>query len=289
LVVIGSTTVVEGSFTPTHTSPPDGLGTWSAPDPKQAPSNLLDPHTPVVVLEETTGWAHVRCSNGWEAWVDAVKLVAIAPAEFTATHTVSTTAVDARARPDLAQPVVARLDPALPVQVINEWGDWTKVRCANDWEAWVDGRGLTRNAGRATAVAGAPPPLAIWLPIAGAAVAALGSFLPWYSGGGQSVTAWDIPIVGLITLEGDDSGLKTGLVLLVLLLAAVPVVIQSPLPVWAAGALAAVAVVIALLGFRLYLDAPEPRPDLGIGLILVLLGGITMAVAPFLSAGQSRP
>ena len=127
----------------------------------------------------------------------------------------------------------------------------------------------------------------MWLPIAGAAVAVLGSFLPWYSGGGQSVTAWDIPIVGLITLEGNDSGLKTGLVLLVLLAAAAPLLTKSPLPVWAAGALAAVSVVIGMLGFRLYLDFPEPRPDLGIGLILVLLGGVTMAVGPFLSAGQS--
>jgi hypothetical protein len=137
----------EAAFTPTHTAPAEGMDTWREPDPSQAPDNRLDPDLPVHVLEETTGWARVRCSNEWETWVDASKLVAIAPvapAAFAPTHTVPATGLEARDQPDFAQPPSNRLDPGLPVEIANRWGDWAKVRCSNGWETWVDGRGLLK-------------------------------------------------------------------------------------------------------------------------------------------------
>src|SRR5262245_51706752 len=70
-----------GAFTPTHTAPPGGMQTWSKPDPSSAPDNQLGGGLPVQLLEETVGWGHVRCSNGWECWVDARLLVRLgAPA-----------------------------------------------------------------------------------------------------------------------------------------------------------------------------------------------------------------
>ncbi|MGQ0803186.1 MAG: SH3 domain-containing protein [Actinomycetota bacterium] len=124
-------------FTATHTAPAEGMDAWRAPDPSQAPDNRLDPELPVSVVEETTGWARVRCSNGWETWVDASKLVAVppvapvTPGAFAPTHTVPATGLETRDQPDFAQPPTNRLDPGLPVEIANRWGDWAKVRCSN--------------------------------------------------------------------------------------------------------------------------------------------------------------
>lgn len=62
-------------WAPTHAVPPGGMPAWAAPDGTQAIAATLDAGLPVQVVEETTGWAHVVCSNGWEAWVDASLLV----------------------------------------------------------------------------------------------------------------------------------------------------------------------------------------------------------------------
>lgn len=56
--------------------PPEGLDTWGTPDPALAPGQRLAGGLDVDVLEQRPdGWAHVRCSNGWEAWVDGRRLV----------------------------------------------------------------------------------------------------------------------------------------------------------------------------------------------------------------------
>jgi hypothetical protein len=55
-------------FQPTHEVPDGGTDTWTTPDPNAGPDGRLDAGLPVEVLEETTGWARVRCSNAWETW-----------------------------------------------------------------------------------------------------------------------------------------------------------------------------------------------------------------------------
>lgn len=50
--------------------------------------------------------------------------------------------LDAYTTPDTSQPAAAHLDPDLEVAVVERWGDWTLVRCSNDWTGWVDGRKL---------------------------------------------------------------------------------------------------------------------------------------------------
>lgn len=274
----------EGGFFATHQSDAV-LPTWSEPDPSRAADNQLPAGLPVQVVEETTGWAHVRCDNGWEAWVDAKKLVPLAAPGFVPTHHVVTSGLDARERPDTEHAVAARLAPALAVVVVNTWGEWAKVRCENDWEAWVDGRGLVAGgapgaSGASTAAAGAPTggassPLAFWLPIAGAALAILGGFLPWFSGGGQSINAWDVPIASLFDHNSTSTGLDTGPVLLVLVLAAIPLLTKRPLPRPATIALAGVAVILGILGIMLKSDLPGA--SIGIGLILTIIGGAVIA------------
>lgn len=59
----------------THLVPAGGLPAWERPDPTLTPVATLDPGLDVAIAERTvSGWAHIVCSNGWSAWVDAARL-----------------------------------------------------------------------------------------------------------------------------------------------------------------------------------------------------------------------
>ena len=62
---------------------------------------------------------------------------------FSPTHTVHAAGVDTWPTADASQPNGPRLNGGLQVEVVQTWGDWTQVRCSNDWTAWVDGRWLS--------------------------------------------------------------------------------------------------------------------------------------------------
>ncbi len=57
-------------------------------------------------------------------------------------HRIPPEGAAAYTEPDASTPPAAWLDPDLPVEVVERWGDWAMVRCSNDWTAWVDGRVL---------------------------------------------------------------------------------------------------------------------------------------------------
>jgi hypothetical protein len=59
---------------------------------------------------------------------------------FVPTHVVPVTGLPARMAPDPVAPPIAELAPMLPVQVVDRYGDWAQVVCANGWSGWVDGR-----------------------------------------------------------------------------------------------------------------------------------------------------
>ena len=65
---------------------------------------------------------------------------------FCATHVVPDEGLPAREGPNAELPPVARLDPRLPVVVLDRQGDWAHIRCENGWEAWTDAR-LLRDVG----------------------------------------------------------------------------------------------------------------------------------------------
>jgi hypothetical protein len=67
-------------YAQTHVVPTEGLPAWPGPDGSAPPAANLDPGLDVMVLERRGEWAHIRCSNGWEAWVDGRRLVVSAPA-----------------------------------------------------------------------------------------------------------------------------------------------------------------------------------------------------------------
>lgn len=60
---------------PTHRVPAGGSAAWPTPDGAQAPAATLAAGLEVLVLSRLdSGWARVRCSNGYEAWVDGRRL-----------------------------------------------------------------------------------------------------------------------------------------------------------------------------------------------------------------------
>jgi SH3-like domain-containing protein len=279
---------VDGAgFRPTHVAPAAGLLTWDAPDPSRAATNRLEPDLPVQLLEETTGWARVRCSNGWETWVDAGQLARI---PFRPTRAVPSTGLDARAMPDANRPADARLDPGLQVEVVDEWQGWAHVKCDNDWETWVDGRALVPLTAPTTAPSLAGMAVAVALP---AALAIVASLLPWFSSPFGDANAWDIKLVSLFTHDSTDIDLKTGPVLLVLALIALALIAVRMAPFASILAFATVGALVFLLGAAglwLYFDSPDPRPELGIGLLLTFGSGMALAVAGYVApALRPRP
>ena len=47
-----------------------GLPAWATPDPTHPAVATLDPGLGVELVAWWGEWAHIRCSNGWEAWVN---------------------------------------------------------------------------------------------------------------------------------------------------------------------------------------------------------------------------
>jgi hypothetical protein len=87
------------SFIATHVVPDSGLNAWERPDPTLHPVAPLDPRLPVIVFERTGDWAHIRCSNGWEAWTDGRALdeaVASAPGKLATPDDTALLQTDAR-------------------------------------------------------------------------------------------------------------------------------------------------------------------------------------------------
>jgi hypothetical protein len=65
------------AWTANHTVPPEGLQAWAAPDPAGQVIATLASGVELQVVERRADWANVRAQNGWEAWVDGRRLVAL--------------------------------------------------------------------------------------------------------------------------------------------------------------------------------------------------------------------
>ncbi|GAA2252118.1 hypothetical protein GCM10010232_45440 [Streptomyces amakusaensis] len=74
---------------------------------------------------------------------------------FDPTHVVPGSGLPAWEAPDVSRPTEP-LDPLLPVRLIDRYGDWSRILCANGWSAWVDGR-LLITVGREPPAPGLPP------------------------------------------------------------------------------------------------------------------------------------
>jgi hypothetical protein len=65
-------------FAPALRVPPEGMSSWARPDPS-GPVTPLAGRLELAIIHRVDDWAQVRASNGWVGWVDARRLVPLAP------------------------------------------------------------------------------------------------------------------------------------------------------------------------------------------------------------------
>ncbi len=193
---------------------------------------------------------------------------------FVASHVVNGYGAPAWTEADAASASAPPLDPGLPVQVLESWGEWARVRCENGWETWTDGRTLRTIAAPTASAPGRTTERSAVIVSFAASVAVVGAFLPWYSGGGFSVNAFDLPLWGLIAHSSSGGGIKAGFVVCLCGLAVVAVRLRVA-PVWIVAS-ACTATNPATFGLMRWLFPDGARPTLGIGLILTFAGGATV-------------
>jgi thiamine transporter ThiT len=111
---------------------------------------------------------------------------------------------------------------------------------------------------------------------AGAGLALIGSLLPWWTNGGFSVNAWNMPFVGLFTRDGTLNGLKTGYLFIVPLLVVLPLLTRRPMRRWVCVALSMIPIDSAVLAWRLGGRA------VGVGIFASIIGGLLIAYSSFI-------
>jgi hypothetical protein len=155
------------------------------------------------------------------------------------------------------------------VQVLEYANGWAKIAFSNGWVGWADARAL------------APPskPAITALPALGVALILGGSFLPWFTAVGVDGSAWDVPLPSLLDHASTSEDPKTGLALLVVVLACLPYLTRKPLPRVANLVLAAVAAGV-VVGTMLFIDELEVV-DPGIGLVVTAAGAFLLGAECF--------
>jgi hypothetical protein len=209
-------------FAPTHVVPDAGMPAWDAPDPQRPVATQLDARLAVEVIEQRAdGWAHIRCSNDWSAWVDGRLLIPsgtrapappapppappfapaptyrleptrptpvvaqpVAAPTWTPTHAVPNAGMPAWDAPDAARASVSRLEAGMPVQLLEQRADgWAHISCSNGWSAWVDGRLLATSPAPGSRAPVRPRPAA------GGGISWLPGVDPFVAGGAALVLA----------------------------------------------------------------------------------------------------
>jgi hypothetical protein len=300
-------------YTQTHVVPTEGLPAWAAPDGSTPPAANLDPGLDVMLLERRGEWAKVRCSNGWEAWVDDRRLVESAPAPASApappppapspqagppppTHTTPPTQPTPPAQPAATQPTpTAGAAPPPPTQP------------GPPSAAWGTPAGA--------APAGIPRPAAAGLRLGPGPIVALvggllyfvSSWFAWlrfeFSGTtsvSQTFNAYDIPAHFLLDSRSEAGGLSLGIVIAFFGFACVAAAVISAtngrlgLLSVIAGALALIVVALFLVQTRNIIDELGPAFDAGFFSVLrfaaylALVGAIGSVVGGILSLVQKR-
>jgi hypothetical protein len=286
-------------YSQTHVVPTEGLPAWAAPDGSAAPAANLDPGLDVMLIESRGDWAHVRCSNGWEAWVDGRRLIVSAPAPTTAptpttasTPTTAPTPVPpaAATAPSPVPPPPQAAPPTQPGPPSAAWGA----------------------PGAAAAPPGVPRPTAGFQIGAGPIVALVGgllyfiaSWLSWLhfefrgtSSVTQSFTAYDIPAHFLLDSRSNSGGLSLGIVIAFFGFACLAAAVLSAtnrrlgLLSVIAGGVAFLVVVLFLVQTRYIIDALGPSFESGFfsvlrfGAYIAFVGAIASIVGGILTLVQ---
>ena len=269
-------------YTQTHVVPTEGLPAWNQPDGSGPPAASLDPGLDVQVTESRGGWAHIRCSNGWEAWVDGRRLVESQPAP---------TPAPSPAAPPPTQPVP---QAAPPTQPSPPSAVWAAPRAAAGAPPRAGG-GFKIGPGQIVA-------------LAGGLVFLVSSWLEWLhvsvSVGGQSFSqsysAYEVPAHFLLDSESDQGGLNLGILIAFFGVACIAAALVSGLhrrlgilPI-AAGGVSVVVVLLFMVQTKYAIDALPSAFESGYfsvlryGAIFGLLGAIATLVGGILALVLKR-
>jgi hypothetical protein len=197
--------------------------------------------------------------------------------------------------PDGSKPPGPSLSADLPVMVVQERGQWARIRCSNGWEAWVDGGRLVPPIGSAPAAPAAPPSgppsvapspassatdRAVLIPLVGGVAVGVSALLPWIDAV-ESANAFDVRLAFLADYETGDSGLKLGLLLLALGAGIVAIAVRRLGETWlritgAAAVLIGVVHLVQLQRLMSALDA-DLMDAFGFGPLVTIAGGAAAA------------
>jgi len=319
-------------WNPDAVIPASGLPAWTGPDGSQPPATQLQAGVEVRVAERVGDWARVECWNGWTGWLNGSLLVR----KWSPTHALPVGGLDAWDTPDPSQPPSAHLDGEEVLLLDQQPSGWAQVETASGQKPWVDGRRLVARGAAPPPAPDVPPapaapvarvappvgpapspsrpagsrveaPFGItmpewWppevpvVPAAGALLVLLGSILPWWTIGFGSASAWDIPVIFLISNGSATlSGLKVGLLLLAVVVVALPALTKKPLPDnlltivgLAVVALSLLTLLRGLIGFSAggFLGGSGRRFTYSpsFGLFLTIVGGVLMSLDWFRAA-----
>ncbi len=260
-------------FAPTHEVPADGLPVWAEPDGRVEPVARLDPRLPVEFVRASGDWTLIRCSNDWTGWVDGRRLEPVAGPAPTAPPTGSPSGATAGAVPGTPIPA-----------------DGGSVRSYADVyrRARPVGRSPASIAAAAASEApsGRPPVTPVLI---GAALVAVGAFLPWISfPNTPSRGSPSIPLQFLADIRTTADG-PIDLVVPLLVAAAIGVG-ATVMPTWTkVRRIAGWSVVVVTSIFvgqlqRLLGDfgpgGPSLTDSVGIGVVATIAGGLVLGLAP---------
>ena len=278
----------------THVVPTEGLPAWAGPDGSAAPAATLDPGLDVMLIEQQADWAHVRCSNGWEAWVDARRLVS-APAPATAPTPAPPPPAATPPPPPPTAATPTTVPPPTPTQTGPPSAAWGTPGAAA-------AAGVPRPPGPAFQI-GAGPIVAL----IGGLLYFIAGWLAWlrfaFSGTTsvtQSFSAYDIPAHFLLDSQSESGGLNLGLVIAFFGFACLAAAVLSAtnrslglLSIVAGGA-AFLVVVLFLIQTRYIIDALGPDFETGFfsvlrfGAYIAFVGAIASIVGGILTLVQKR-
>jgi hypothetical protein len=301
-------------YAQTHVVPTEGLPAWAGPDGSVTPAANLDPGLDVMVIDVHADWAHIRCSNGWEAWVDNRRLIVSPPAPAAA------------APPPPPTPSTQAAPPPPPTQQAPAAANPTQQAPAAPPTQPVPQAAPSGQPGPPSAVWGAPGAAAAAAPGApraggglsfgpGQIIALVGgllflvsSWLPWieykFSGAGrtlsESFSAYRIPAHFLLDSQSELGGLSLGIVIaffgVACIVAALLSALNRSLRVLSlvAGALAFLVVVLFLVQTKFLSDELPSFVERGYfsllrwGAYLALVGAILALVGGVLALAQKR-
>jgi hypothetical protein len=307
------------AYSPTHVVPATGLPAWPVPDGTGVPAATLDPGLDVEVTERRADWAHIKCSNGWEAWVDGRRLV-----EMGATATASSSAASqptTAPQPDTPPTEPTRTPPTEPVQTppvspepaapaapaagwanpapagapSTAWSAPTTTVEQPQPSAW------TSPGGAAAGIEGQRPAITapVIIALVGSAIVAVSSWFNWLGEGEDNLSAYKAPANFLLESDTGDAGLNLGIVILVLGGLGVVAALVRPVR-WLTIVVGAIAI---LIGIRFIqqtntlvdeINDQVPQADLGLwelldpGVYIVIGGGVVALVGGILSLARRR-